>query len=107
MSEDLRKAYKCVDLMNEVMGFDVRERLRDSKHSWARNMLVYKLLDYKLTLEQIGEVISRDHSTVVNCRLQSCLAMEAPKLYPDAMDIWNRFNERLSLEKNRYYEEIF
>ena len=99
MRTDEIKAYRCLSLMNEVMGFDVRDRDRRSSHVWARNMLVYKLLDYKLTLEQIGEVILRDHSTVVNCRLQSCLAMEAPKLYPDAMDIWNRFNERLSLEK--------
>lgn len=107
MKKDLDKAYKCMRIMNEVMGFDVRERIRDSKHSWARNMLVYKILDYNLTLAEIGEVISRNHSTVVNCRLQSCLAMEAPGLYPDVMDIWNRFNERMSLEKNRCYEEIF
>lgn len=99
MKKDLDKAYKCMRIMNEVMGFDVRERIRDSKHSWARNMLVYKILDYNLTLAEIGEVISRNHSTVVNCRLQSCLAMESPVLYPDVMDIWNRFNERMSLEK--------
>ena len=85
--------------MNETVGFDIREKDRKRKSVWARNFLAYKLKQMGLSLNVIGDIIERDHSTVVHALKSAKNALEYPLLYQDSIEIWNSFQEKLNLEQ--------
>lgn len=99
MKEGEIKACQCLKIMNELVGFDVRDNDRRSERVWARNLLAYKMKDYGLTLGEIGEILCRDHATVSHCQKRAKTAIDRPLMYQDVMEIWNSFQERLNLEK--------
>ena len=92
------KAVMVLGVMNDIIGEDVRVRCAKSRLVWARNMVEYKLSSYGMSLNQIGMVVKRDHSTVFNGIRRFNDAMKYPSMYQDVMEIWNSFKERLNLE---------
>lgn len=89
---------KYLELMNEIVGGDLRSKSRKSELVLGRALVALQLRRDGYTLNEIGNVINRDHATVVHCidvakdRLANTSDM-------DAYDIWNKFQKEISLQK--------
>ena len=88
-----------INIMNSIVGKDIRSKSRMMLVRWGRYFMMYKLKKDGYSNSRIGEILNRDHATVSHGVRCVCLALDNPKQYPDVMPIWNSFAEKLSLHK--------
>ena len=58
---------KYLELMNEIIGGDLRSKSRKCELVLGRSLVALQLRRNGYTLKEIGYVINRDHATVVHC----------------------------------------
>lgn len=90
---------KYIGVAWAVTGEDPLSVSRRRAAVWARNMVAYGMSLDGYTQEAIATVIGRDRCTVMHCVQRMSDALASPKLYPDEVEYWNMFQERLSLSK--------
>lgn len=90
---------RYIGIVKEVTGVDPLVMTRKSEAVWARNIVAYQMSLDGFIQEEIGKVIEKNRATVVNCIQNMKAALKCPNQYPKEVDAWNKFRERLSLEK--------
>lgn len=93
------EAETCIKVMNGIIGLDIRTMNRSTLVRWGRYFLMYKLRRDGYTLNRIGKLLDRDHTTVMHGLKCAYHAIDNPRAYPDVIPIWNSFSEKLSLHK--------
>lgn len=96
-----------VHLMNGIVGEDIRSRRRKALVVWARNFVAYQLHLDGYSLNKIGYVINRDHATVVHALEGVKNVLVFHRAYPREMEIWNKFQKMIHLQKSRTNEKDF
>lgn len=89
---------KYLELMNEIVGGDLRSKSRKSELVLGRALVALQLRRDGYSLNEIGYVINRDHATVVHC-IDVAKDRLANTRDIDAHDIWNKFQKEISLQK--------
>lgn len=80
-----------IGVMNKIVKRDVREPSRERRVVDARIILGYFLYREGLTNEKIGQLLGKDHSTVVHYRRLMADALSFPQTAPQLMLLYNKF----------------
>lgn len=92
-------AEEAVEKMNEIVPEDLFSPCRRANIVWARYMVEYYLRMLGYSLNKIGGLFNRDHSTVVHSVKEVKKMLKAPALYREEAKIWSKFQEKLYLDK--------
>ncbi len=93
-------------LMNGITGEDIRGRKRTNLVVWGRNFVAYQLHLEGYSSVKIGYVINRDHATVLHNLESVKNVLIFPYLYPREMEIWNKFQKMIHLQKSKTNEKV-
>lgn len=88
-----------VGIMSDIVGADILVRSRDHRMVWARNIVAYQMRLRGHSLYSVGRCLGLNHSTVVHCTKSVKDMLFLPSMYPDEIKIWQKFQEKLSLQK--------
>ena len=94
-----------VYLMNGIVGEDIRSRKRTNRVVWARNFVAYQLHLDGYSSQKIGYVINRDHATVFHALDSVKHVLVFHQAYPREMEIWNKFQKMIHLQKSKTNEK--
>lgn len=84
---------RYLDVMNGIVGFDIKKRRRLREMVWARNMLFYQLVLDGFSLTRVGKFMGYDHATVYHGKEQVRNMLRFPVMFPDEMAVWQKFQE--------------
>lgn len=84
-----------IEKMNEIIGDDVRSRRRDAMLVNARAALCHILRDETYTFAEIGRMLNRNHSTIMNACYLMEDALALPSQYPDVIHVYNKFKQAI------------
>lgn len=90
------RAESLIDVMNGVVGSDVRFRTRRHAVVWARFIVISELLDRGWNLRMAGEYFGMKHSSVLYARDQVDNMLARPKMYPEEFRIYREFKRRIN-----------
>lgn len=89
-------AEAIINVMNDIVGEDIRQRCRRSILVWARSMVAYRLMMNGLKQQEAADLLGLNRTTMVYCRNQVQRMLDYPKLYIQELRMWKKFNEALS-----------
>jgi chromosomal replication initiation ATPase DnaA len=87
----LNVASHYIGIMNGLIKDDCRRPSRERKYVNARIVLTHFMYREGLTIERIGQILGRDHSTIVHYRRVMEWVLESPKSDPRLMLLFNKF----------------
>ena len=88
----------AVDAMSEIVPFDLANPCRHSNIVWARYMVEYYLRSLGYSLNRIGSLFKRDHTTVMHSVREVEKMLQTPAFYEKEAKVWDEFNQKLSLK---------
>lgn len=100
------RIHDYVGFMSALIGMDVYERCRKSPLVWARYFISYQLYSEGMTQGKIAPIIGVSRTDVVHGVKMARMAFEQPSFYANELEIWNKFQEFISLRKNDDHEEV-
>lgn len=82
--------------MMRTLGWDrLPSKSRESQFVWARSMVAVQLLSEGYSLTQVGAVMDKGNSAVINMRRKMQDAFDLPEAYRDILELWNRFQQNI------------
>lgn len=94
-----------LDVMSEIMGESVGVRSRRSNLTWGRYMVAYQLRQDGFSLVEIGRVLQKNHSSIINGLKKMDNMLDYPWAHKLEISFWERFQKELSLRKKYGYVE--
>lgn len=91
---------RYVEIMNEIVGRDVLERSREHMMVFGRAMIAYRLREECYSTTNIGKCLGMKHCTIIYISRMIAYMLEKPRQFREEMDIWNKFIEKISSEKD-------
>ncbi len=88
-----------VQVMSDILKCNILMRSRKRELVWGRYMVAYRLVKNGLSLGKIGKLLGMDHATVLHGRRQIEEMLSMPKMYPDEMEIWYKFDVAITLNQ--------
>lgn len=84
-----------LDMMAQILGEPVQLKPRNPRFAWARKMVAYQLIREGYSTHEVGEMIGKDHSSVVAMKKKMQDALNYPQAYRDVVDIWKQFQNKI------------
>lgn len=95
---NLNRGRMLLEMIGEILEETIPEDARNPRYVWARAMVVYQLTYEGFTLMEIGNMIGRNHSTIIHLRNKMQDALDYDYAYQDIIDIWKQFQNNLQNE---------
>lgn len=95
---DLSRGGVLLGYMTEILGEPIPVKSRESRHVWARAMVVYQLTEEGFTTGETGGMVGKNHSTITHLKHKMRDALDYPFAYRDIIHIWKQFQNRLENE---------
>lgn len=90
-----------VEVMNDILGIDIKERGRKNNYVWGRFIVMYQLLRDGWPTTVVGDVFGMNHSSVIHGRRQVQTMLELPASYFSEMCVYKEFKRRIKDGKMR------
>jgi uncharacterized Fe-S cluster-containing radical SAM superfamily protein len=82
--------------MENVLGYSIDMQSRETRFIFARDCIVYHLIKRNtFTLEEIGKMIGKDHSTVSHIKTKMNEMIGDVRFYPSENELWNDFQQQI------------
>lgn len=86
--------------MENVIGYSIEMQSREPRFIVARDCIVYQMIKRNtFTLEEIGQMIGKDHSTVSHIKKKMNEMIGDVRFYPSENKLWNDFQQQI---KNKF-----
>ena len=85
-----------VEVMNGIVGADIRERSRKREIVVARNIVMHRMLVEGATQTWVGEQFGMGHCAVIVARRMVENMLMMPRAYMDEMTIYRKFNDKIN-----------
>lgn len=89
----------CEKVMSQLTGINVLEDTRRRDVVIARDIIAYTLLQEGFYSVAVGEVLKRDHATVLHMRNKIWNVLDCPECYRWEYELLTRFREELYADK--------
>ena len=86
---------KYICAMNGILGTDILKRDRRDHLVWGRKCVIFKMAEDGFTEEVIARIICLDRSTINAAKRTMRIAIEYPKSFAFANELWNKFNQAI------------
>ncbi len=82
--------------MENVIGYSIEMQSREPRFIVARDCIVYQMIKRNtFTLEEIGKMIGKDHSTVSHIKTKMNEMIGDVRFYPSENKLWNDFQQQI------------
>ena len=90
---------RYVGIMSEVVGGDILRKDRHAKLVWARYLVQYQLNSEGYSMNGMSKLFKQNHSTIMYGLGCVKWALGNLSCYPEVDEIWSKFQEKLSQQK--------
>ena len=100
----LNRAEWMLQIIADIMGIpNIPIKGKEAKCKFARMMVAYQLRQEGLPLNRIGQLLGKNHSTILYNVDRWKEILENPKWYMDVIPVWEKFQDKL---KEKEYEAV-
>ena len=82
-----------------IVGTDITVRSRKAQVTWPRYLVMYQLRKDGLSFPKIARVFGVNHATVVHGVKGVQAMLDMPRMYPDEIRLWQRFQKIIKDEQ--------
>ena len=94
-----------VQIMNSIVGADILLPNRHKELVWARNFVAYQLSIEGMSSVKIGRKLKRTHSSILHAVENAKNAIVYRNMYKEELEIWNKFQKMIHLQKSSTNEK--
>ena len=92
----LNRAEWMLQIIADIMGIpNIPIKGKEAKYKFARMMVAYQLRQEGLPLNRIGQLLGKNHSTILYNVDRWKEILENPKWYMDVIPVWEKFQDKL------------
>ena len=89
-----QRAKELKEKMKLVSGYDAEANTRERPFVTARTMIAHVLIEEGCTFQQTGQLLGRNHSTIVHYEKNMAAYLSSPG-YEAERELWERFKKEI------------
>lgn len=97
--EIIRRSEKYIEVMNGLIGEDIRGGSRRWKAVLGRNFVAYQLKKDGASSVLTGKLLQKDHSTMLMAVKKCEYILEHPGIYSEEIELWKTFLKTIDYEQ--------
>ena len=99
MKRPVDHGLEYIRIMSGIVGTDITVRSRKAQVTWPRYLVMYQLRKDGLFFREIAGIFGVNHTTVVHGVKEVHAMLDMPRMYPDEIRLWQRFQKIIKDEQ--------